>query len=711
MLNIDQGNPEIPLTPLREDLSILEGPPLENGAPTWSIHDPARNTFYRIGRLEFEIISRWDLGDVGAVLDGLHAETTLTATPEDIAAIRDFLLKNMLLDPADQDACKVVHARVTVKPPHPLSWLLKNYLFFRIPVCNPDAFLGRTYPLVSMLFSHVTLIVLAMASLAALLLIEHHWESFFHTFLYFFSFEGIVFYGLTLFGVKLLHELGHAYTSKYYGLNVPSMGIAFLVMWPVLYSDNSDAWRLRSRKARMSIVAAGTIVELSLAVMATILWVFLPDGPLKSACFLVATVTWISSLLINLSPFMRFDGYYFLSDYLGVPNLAPRAFALAKWELRRFVLGLCTPPPEVFSRRKHRALIAYAWGTWLYRLFLFLGIAFMVYHFFFKALGIILLIVELSVFIFNPILREIRAWWTLRPVIGCNGHVVTSALICILLLAWLVVPLPGKIVAPAVRKARQTASLYPPFSCRITTCNVQNGGRVGQGDVLFELESPHIDHQMAISAREIETLRIALKRQKTATAGLEQSLVTFEELFRAESNLEGLSKQKKRLVITAPFAGMIKDIPPGLHAGSWVNQSQFLGTLLTPDAQKIHAYIQEKEVQNMADTSRVLFYSDSGEHDPVACTLVAMDPTSPETLEDDPSLASLYGGTLPVEQDRNHHLILKKSHYRALFLPETPEAACTTVENGHIVINRKPRSLIVDTFKHVYGVLIRESGF
>jgi len=158
--------------------------------------------------------------------------------------------------------------------------------------------------------------------------------------------KGVFLYALTLFFVKMLHELGHAYTARHYGLRVPTMGLAFLIFWPMFYTDNSDAWKLRKRTSRMAIAGAGTLVELGLAVPATFLWSFLPDGPLRSACFLIAATTWISSLLINLNPFLRFDGYYLLSDFLNVPNLQARAFALGKWHLRRFLAGIESPCPD-----------------------------------------------------------------------------------------------------------------------------------------------------------------------------------------------------------------------------------------------------------------------------------------------------------------------------------------------------------------------------
>jgi putative peptide zinc metalloprotease protein len=56
----------------------------------------------------------------------------------------------------------------------------------------------------------------------------------FHAFLLdTFTLQGLASYGLALFVVKVLHELGHAYAVKRHGGRVPTMGVAFLVMWPM----------------------------------------------------------------------------------------------------------------------------------------------------------------------------------------------------------------------------------------------------------------------------------------------------------------------------------------------------------------------------------------------------------------------------------------------------------------------------------------------
>lgn len=73
------------------------------------------------------------------------------------------------------------------------------------------------------------------------------------------------------------------------------------------YTDTNDVWRLNNKHHRQQ-AAAGVATELIIAIWFSLAWAMLPDGVLHSIVFPLATTTWIATLAINASPFMRFDG-------------------------------------------------------------------------------------------------------------------------------------------------------------------------------------------------------------------------------------------------------------------------------------------------------------------------------------------------------------------------------------------------------------------
>ena len=84
-------------------------------------------------------------------------------------------------------------------------------------------------------------------------------------------------------------------------------------------------------------------------------------------------------------------------------------------EVRRTSSSFHCLPATVFVTRIR--VVAFAFATWAYRFVLFLGIALVVYHAFFKALGVFLFFVEISVFIVRPVLAELRVWHARRAEI------------------------------------------------------------------------------------------------------------------------------------------------------------------------------------------------------------------------------------------------------------------------------------------------------
>ncbi|KES02877.1 hypothetical protein HN51_24140, partial [Ectopseudomonas mendocina] len=88
-------------------------------------------------------------------------------------------------------------------------------------------------------------------------LVMRDWQRFLATFPHLFSLGGALAFGIALTFAKLCHEFGHAFMAKRAGCRVQSMGLAFMVLLPMFYTDVSDAWRVRDRRSRLLIGAGG----------------------------------------------------------------------------------------------------------------------------------------------------------------------------------------------------------------------------------------------------------------------------------------------------------------------------------------------------------------------------------------------------------------------------------------------------------------------
>ncbi|MBI9077932.1 MAG: HlyD family efflux transporter periplasmic adaptor subunit [Desulfatibacillum sp.] len=699
---------QMPLPRLREDLRLTDGPPLADGSPTWTLHDPVRHRFFRIGWLEFELLSRWSAQDPERLVEQVNAETRLEATPTEVAALTQFLLTHRLVAPDDPRAAQRLRSDLGRARPGPWGWLLRHYLYIRIPLIRPDRVLTQLLPLARRLGSRPALVLYAAVALLGLVLAGRQWGSFVHTFPHFFNPMGIAVYVAAIFTAKVVHELGHAFAAKHYGLRVPTMGVAFLVLWPMLYTDNTEAWKLRCRSQRMAIVAAGALAELALAAMATLCWSLLPDGPLRSACFVLATVTWIGSLVLNLSPFMRFDGYYLLADFLDVPNLQDRAFALGRWYLRRGILGIDDPPPERFSPGRQRVLILYAFATWIYRVLVLTAIALMVYHLFFKALGVLLFGVEITWFVVGPIGREMAAWWRLKGRLKPNRRLVAALVLLVAGAGALLFPWSHGVSLPALVRPAY-ARIYPPFSARIVSVAVHEGQWVQAGTVLYRFDSPEIGHRLERAQAQVRALQLQLMRQGSASELMAQHRTTEEQLAEALTQAQGYRRRIDQLIVTTPMPGRIMDMADGLRPGRWVHGSQLLAVVVDTGQVRVGALAQETELAAVATGQPARFYFEGAAFAPVDCRLERIDRAAVRTLAE-PYLASIYGGDLPVHRT-DHGLRPHASVYgislRICDSPRLPERML----RGTVRVQGRPQSLLGRLLRNAYALLIRESGF
>ena len=703
------------LPPLRDELALHPGPPGADGAPSWTLEDPARGRYFRLGWAEIEMLARWERGDPAAIAAAITQETTLTVSPAEVEAFVRFLTSSNLVRVAGPRALGQLHEQAQASRMSPVAFVLKNYLFIRIPLVRPDRFLDKTLGLAAPFFSPLFWIATLIAGLTGILLVLRQWDSFVTTFVHLFSWQGLAAIGIGLIFAKIAHELAHAYAAKREGLDVPTMGIALMVLYPVLYTDTTAAWRLTDRAKRLRIGYAGMAIELAIAAWMTLAWSFMPDGPVRSAAFILATTTWIMTLAVNLNPFMRFDGYFLFSDALDMPNLQDRAFRLARWRLREALFGFGENPPERFPKRRARILITYAVFTWIYRFVLFLGIALIVYHFFFKALGIILMIVELAWFIGRPILMELREWAERRESYRVNRNTLTSAALLLGAIVLFVMPLQWSIHAPALLRAERQTQIFAPADALLVTDAARPGEDVAQADTLFSFAAPDMEHRLAENARRITLLRWRASVETPGAAGSSGSLgeraALWEELEGAIAERASLSRQAERLTVSAPHAGRLVDRDPDIRVGDWVAEGEWLATLVTPESWIIEAYLSEADLGRVSTGAQARFYPQAPGRPPIDARVVTVAETGSSRLAAAPELTSPHGGALPAHETADG-LVPDGAVYRLIAQPDPkPTMDQPKALRGTLRLEGERISMAVRVWRAVMAILIRESGF
>ncbi|MDO1530358.1 HlyD family efflux transporter periplasmic adaptor subunit [Fulvimonas sp. R45] len=705
------ATPPLRLPPLRQELTLRPAPAAPDGTPTWTLHDPAANRFYQIGWAAFEILSRWTLGEADAVVAAVNAQTTLRIDHDDVSSLLQFLSSHHLLMAAGaQDSEQLRQAARR----HQLSvgkWLLKNYLFLRVPLVRPMPFLRRVSPWVGFVYRPAFWWLVGAVALLGLYLVSRQWEHFAHTFHAYTTWQGLLGLALALSFAKVVHEMGHALTAYRHGCKVPAMGVGLLVMWPVLFTDTSEAWKLPSRRQRLQIAMAGVLAELALAAFATLLWNVLPDGPLRAGVFMLATSTWVATLAINASPFTRFDGYYVLSDWWNVPNLHERAFALGRWWLREQLFGFGDPLPEVFPPRLQRKLIVFTLVTWVYRFVLFLSISLLVFHFFFRALGIVLMCVELGWFLGLPILRELQVWWRRRHGMHWNRRTVRTAVLAALLALWLFVPWQNAVRVPAVLERAQAQVVYAPRAAEVVQLKVHDGDMVHAGEVLLVLRSPELDYRLKAAGQQAARSKWELDQQpfnddlRALGPALRKRWETAQQL------VDGYRAEQQRLTLKAPFDGRVVDVDPALHQGGWLRGGEQVLGVIGDAGVKGEAFAGESDLARLRAGQRLRFVPRMLEAAELHCTVGGVDRLNLASL-DEPYVASVYGGPISSLHRPDGTLVPLDSTFRVRFGHCDRDAYEPASElSGQAVITGESRSVAGRFLRWLTALLRREVSF
>jgi putative peptide zinc metalloprotease protein len=122
----------------------------------------------------------------------------------------------------------------------------------------------------------------------------------------------------TVLASAMFHECGHVAACRYGGARPGVMGFGVYLVWPALYSTVTDAYRL-SRRGRLRTDLGG--VYFNVIFIAALSLVYLDT---KAPWLLVAIALMHVETVRQFLPFIRLDGYYILSDLIGVPDLFSR---------------------------------------------------------------------------------------------------------------------------------------------------------------------------------------------------------------------------------------------------------------------------------------------------------------------------------------------------------------------------------------------------
>ncbi|MFO8027183.1 MAG: hypothetical protein R6U56_05930 [Opitutales bacterium] len=494
------------------------------------------------------------------------------------------------------------------KKRHAREWKARLFgiFFLRIPLFDPDAFLNRTIRYVRPFLSLFGALLWLGLVGTALGVVLSNWEALFERGQGALNPSNLPLLLLAFVLAKLVHEFGHGYAVKRFGGEVHVMGITFLVFTPIPYVDATAAWAFRERWKRVWVGSAGMIVELVLAAVATFIWAATGPGLLNSWCFNLMLVASVSTILFNINPLLKFDGYYILSDLTDTPNLQSRGMRELGHLVERYAFGGKHSQSPAASRADAVWLAGFGIASWCFRVYItyviimfvadrYLGLGF---------LAAVLTVIGLFVL---PLYKGLKFLFTeprierVRP----RAYAVTVAVLAGIVILLGIVPAPRHFRAPGILFAEEAEFIVARSSGSVD--NFEASPAVASaGLTVLQLSNP----ELPLKRRQLEAKReqlAAVERLQMAREGLGREVL--RERRKANSmRIQELEEQEAAMEVKVPKDGRLTLLQPKEHFQRWIQRGEVVGETVPEGSWRFFAVVSQKNVnllfeQEMKDVS------------------------------------------------------------------------------------------------------------
>ena len=690
---------------LRSDLELFRGQANIHGEPTWVIFDPVGDTYFKISDANYHMVRALSGNmEIEQYLKKLKS-VGINADKMEVLKLIKFLQSNNLFMPRYlQSEAQASKMREMKKK---MFWqrMMSTYLFFKIPIIKPDRFLDRTIDIVRQILNKWTLALLWIIAGCGYIGLVMNWHKFTEKFISSISLQGLARYSLAVIAVKFIHEFSHAYAAKVNGVRVRRMGLAIVFFVPRLYSDLTDSWRIHDWKKRFLIDGAGIISEIIIGGFAALVWVNTVPGITNSVAYFVFAVSIINTVLINGNPFIRYDGYFMLMDFLGIDNLQQRATERTKALWRKHLFGLDLPTNDHTKGWKRPFLVVFGICSFVYRIFLYTSIIMIVYFQFPKAIGIVLLCLEVYLLIIKPLTAEIKFLTMMRKKMNRTKSLLSYIGIAVILLCFFL-PLPWDVTLPCEVRPVNFERVYARNGF-ISKILIKDGQKVKKDQLLFEQSNPYLSWRLQEAILGIKRDETILDQAQSTVERLGEIKIDRRSLQSSRNLVKELKRKEEVLNIRSGLEGVFAFYDQKLKEGKWLSKGTAIGEVYNPKLKKVVAYVGEDEMRKLqvGDKIKLHLKRDLNAYSGI---ITSVNDVAAE-LEATPLLDVFGGSILSNQNPQRGHFKPLHSVYQVTI--KIDEAVSLPIGRSGAINIRKYSSIGGNMLRKVIHVLQRELSF
>ncbi len=700
----DQSTRDLRHQPLRLASDVSFWPVRERGQVVYRLEVPSLRRFYRVGYAEYVLISMLDGSTTIPQAAGLAAAKLGKQAPSTAAAesIARWLLANELAYLCDEgEPLRGQHQESSKR-----LWERLNPFWIHLPLPKSEPWMALLADKTKHFCQTPFVLLGCCVILFALVTLAAHWTEFKSSIALFHP-SNWFWLGLIWISLKCVHELAHASACHYHGGRVGKSGFVLVLFAPMAFVDVTSCWRMNSRWSRISVSAAGMFIEALIAAVATLIWAMTESSEIRFLSHNIVWIAGISTLLFNLNPLMRFDGYYILADAIDIPNLWSESSRSALNLFKRLIVGRSESRSEFVGWRKPFVhLYAVAVLSWRITICFSLLIAASVM---FSGAGILITALGIMLWVGRPATGLVRWANDLRvesPAGFVRATLISGGVVCVASLLLTCVPIPTGISAPAIVRYLPETNVRARADGFVVAVLVKDGDWVRDGDLLVQLHNPDLTSKLKDLQLMSEQNQIRLKQAtKEQDAAAQRLILDNQETLAQQISL--LQSQVVGLRITAARTGRV--IAPEIQQwqGKYLHAGESIMNVASEADKEVVAMIDQDDIQSARrQVGKELAIRSVG-YRPLRGTLTRIEPGASPMLQE-PALAATHGGTLVVESvdPGVENVRLTQPYFRARIGLQRIDANCiatgirTTVFIGHHheTIARRLQHLLRDTW-------------
>jgi len=679
------------LPKLRKNLKITRHNFDSTLGQRWKLYDPLKNCFYVISNDDVKILNQWENNTLDGVVDKL-LQHNVRIEKSHVLSLFEFLKSNELL--VFYDSEKKFERKSS-----------SNLLFNKFPITPFYNVKGFVVPFYGVLTSLGIKATIFLMFIACMYFLSSRWSEFLLYSEQFYSYSAFIYYFLAIAFVKFFHEMSHAYTAFKYGVSVGNFGVLTFFGIPLFYTDLEQVEKLISKKKRIAISLAGIKAEIAIAIIATFFWFFIPDGNYKDVLYVIASSSWIMSLFINLNPLAKFDGYYVLSDLVGVENLHTRSGDFFVYNFECFLFGMSNFKDDfvIYTSLQRFLFCVYGALTKLYKVFIVISICLVLYILFEHIYTTIITFFVFLFFVVKPLFVYLTSLKGLVSSSGLFRKLIYSILLFSFLLVFFM-PIDNRSVIPAVLY-NEYEPIYTKESGLVTKIHQYKNRSVSKEEHLIEMSSIEIDNEYQKKIVEKKLLEYKIDGAVSNDKDKQELMVLYQQLKEVDNSIASLQERKNNLSIFTQSQGYLVDTLDNVKDGFFLTKGTKLGEVLSDKIVGV-AYINDVDNKRLILDNKAIFYPNNNIEDRIFVVITKVENNGAHVI-DEKSLISINGGEIITKYQSEDGYVPNETYFKVYF----KSSQNITLDHkmiGMLSINVKQKSYFFMVVERFWKVLLEE---